>query len=1009
MFPAYSYYSWRFGCMSEEALLALAAKMGYRHLALTDVHSMSGAWNFLQLAPRYGIHPVVGMSFHRPGEALPLYVGLACSRHGLYQLNTFLSHYIQRGEPLPDRAPPLPEVHFVYPLRRFYDDSSPALERLLQHLRFSENEWVGIAPEELHYRHSWVEKIPPSKAVIWHPMLYATADDVPVHRLLRAIDANSLWSSLPDASVMPSTACAVSADQLRQRYRGALHLIRHTEMLLESCRLQLDDRAASQNLDSYTGDVREDFALLRTLALDGLHRRYGDEVDEALIARLEKELDIIRRKGFVAYFLINWDIVQYARRKGYLYTGRGSGANSLVAYLLDITDVDPVELDLYFERFINLHRQSPPDFDIDFAWRDREDVIRYIFRRYRHTALLATYQCFHYRSAVRETAKVFGLPPDQIERLAEGHIREAHYDKRIRTVLQLAARIQGFPNYLGIHAGGILIAKRPIHDFSPTFIPPKGYPTVQFDMIVAEQLGLHKFDILSQRGLPKIREALHHIRRNHPHAPPIDIHDLRRFVRDPEVRRMLRQGDTIGCFYIESPAMRMLLKKLRVSEYRQLVAASSIIRPGVARSGMMDEYILRAHHPQLAQQRAHPKMLELLPETYGIMVYQEDVIRVAHLFAGLSLADADVLRRAMSGKYRSKDAFQRIRDKFFRCCRQRGYDEDTIRQIWHQIESFAGYAFAKGHSASYAVESYQCLYLKAHWPLEFMVAVINNGGGFYDTETYLREAQRLGARIHPPCVNRSELRATLHGRDIFLGLSAIRSLPLSAAQRILDERRQRGPFRNLTDFIERLPLGIETLRLLIRADALRFTGNTPPTLLWHAHFLHAQKAQHPYQPPLFTTHAAIPNIPSLHYDALQRAYDQMELLGFPLCSPFQLLPPHTLNPMRAALLPHYTNKTITIYGYLITAKWTRTVHGQRMCFGTFADADGQWFDTVHFPKTLHNYPLRGRAIYRITGKVTEAFGTHSITVYRLEKIPFLPDPRQSHAPSTPPPLFGTTD
>jgi len=268
--------------------------------------------------------------------------------------------------------------------------------------------------------------------------------------------------------------------------------------------------------------------------------------------------------------------------------------------------------------------------------------------------LLAVYSTFQYRAAVRELGKVFGLPKEEIDRLSTGKVAFQKLDKLSRLVLKYASLIQGLPSHLSVHAAGIVISEKPLSYYTATFVPPKGFPTTQFDMVVAEDIGLYKFDILGQRGLAKIKDALSVIRANHPNDDIIDIHDLPRFKEDPRVKDMLRQGQAIGCFYVESPAMRMLLAKLKVDDYLGLVAASSIIRPGVAQSGMMREYILRERNPERRKQ-AHPVMWDIMPDTYGIMVYQEDVIKVAHYFAGLSLSESDVLRRGMSGKFRSRE------------------------------------------------------------------------------------------------------------------------------------------------------------------------------------------------------------------------------------------------------------------------------------------------------------------------------------------------------------------
>jgi len=316
-------------------------------------------------------------------------------------------------------------------------------------------------------------------------------------------------------------------------------------------------------------------------------------------------------------------------------------------------------------------------------------------------------------------------------------------------VLKYGELITGFPNYVSVHASGILISENPLQRFSATFMPPKGFATVHFDMIIAEDVGLFKFDILAQRGLGKIKDTVSIVKQNQPEKANFDIHDVKKFYKDPVINNLIKTAQCMGCFYVESPAMRMLLKKLEVDNYLGLVAASSIIRPGVSKSGMMREYILRHRNPGRAEKEAHPIMLGIMPETYGVMVYQEDVIKVAHYFADLDLGEADVLRRGMSGKFRSRAEFEKVKAKFRANCIKKGYDEKLIDEIWFQTASFAGYAFAKGHSASYAVESYQSLFLRAYFPLEYMVAVLNNGGGFYRPEFYVHDDATYSQRA--PC------------------------------------------------------------------------------------------------------------------------------------------------------------------------------------------------------------------------------------------------------------------
>jgi len=325
----------------------------------------------------------------------------------------------------------------------------------------------------------------------------------------------------------------------------------------------------------------------------------------------------------------------------------------LAAYCLQITDVDPIELDLYFERFLNPKRSSPPDFDLDFSWKERDEVLEYIFKKHgqKYTALLGTFSTFKDSSIIRELGKVYGLPKAEIDEISAGRKTSKVGNELIEKIFSIGKKLENFPSHRSIHAGGVLISQQEITNYSAIDLPPKGFPTVQWDMYSAEDIGFEKFDILSQRGIGHIKEAAEIIKKNR--GLDIDVHQVEKFKHDVLVKQNLYDGNTIGCFYIESPAMRGLLKKLKCNDYLTLVAASSIIRPGVAKSGMMKQYV-KNFHQQENINYLHPVMENLLKETYGVMVYQEDVLKVCHHFAGLDLADADVLRRAMSGKFRSK-------------------------------------------------------------------------------------------------------------------------------------------------------------------------------------------------------------------------------------------------------------------------------------------------------------------------------------------------------------------
>ena len=584
-----------------------------------------------------------------------------------------------------------------------------------------------------------------------------------------------------------------------------------------------------------------------------------------------------------------------------------------------------------------------------------------------------------------------------------------------RTILRYAAMLQDFPNHLSIHAGGVLISERPLTCFTALEMMPKGFPVTHFDMHHAEDWGFHKFDILSQRGLGHIKDAVDIIRENQGRA--VDIDDVGRIKKDERVRELLRSGHCTGCFYIESPAMRGLLQKLRCDTYIHLVAASSIIRPGVARSGMMREYIRRFHDPE-GFEYPHPVFREHLGETFGVMVYQEDVMKIVHHFAGLDLGESDVLRRIMTGKKFRDDTFERLRKKYLENCRDRGYSDTLAENIWRQIESFSGYSFCKAHSASFAVESFQSLYLKAYFPLEFMVAVINNFGGFYQTEYYVHEARMAGANIHPPCVNHSRYLTAIEGREVYLGFIHLAGMERQTAHRIIAGRTGGGPFRNLADFVRRVPIAQEQLELLIRIGAFRFTGRSKYELMWEKNAVFNPKEGYEATPDLFPEaydYVLPPNttpnqpdadlslpLPSSHPLSLSpppspydQAFDEIELLGFPLCSPFDLLADDSAycDDVVEAQFHRHLGKVVHVLGYYVCRKEVRTINGRLMAFGTWLDRDGHFFDTVHFPNFLSRHPFSGKGVYCIEGKITAEFGFYSLEVIGLKRLPFRKDER----------------
>ncbi len=1016
-------FSFKYGTLPIKTLFNEAKRCGIHKLALTEINNVCSYLEMLRICDEnkarangltkfqkapYDLDIAVGIEFRGKENAL-LYIAIAQNNNGFEKLNRFLSYHNREGKEFHERAPEIENVFFIYPFKKFFPE------------QLRKNEFIGVRSDELpafsldssakEFIHKFVALhpvtfLPPEKAVDKKTkkskLIYR---DHNVHRLLRCIANNTLLSKLPEHHQANKNEFMLTESELQDEFDDFPQLFVNAKKLLDQCSIQCE-LGVDKNKKSFYANVDEDMKVLREKTREGYNRIYAQQDYGASIwiDRIEKELRIIAHKKFTSYYLITLDLINYAKSQGFDFVGRGSGANSTVAYCLGITNVDPIELDLYFERFLNEERVSPPDFDIDFSWDNRDAIYEYLFQKHGtdRVCLLGTHVTYQEKSILRELGKVFGLPKEEIDDLVETRHENKERDHIAKKVIAFAQYIvdKELPANISIHAGGVLITEKPIYCYTATEFPPKSLPVSQFEMHAAEDFGIYKFDILSQRGLGHIKETAKHVKRNK--GIDIDVYQFKKFKNDEKIKDLMRNSKAMGCFYVESPATRMLLGKLRCDDYLTLVAASSIIRPGVASSGMMKAYIERYHKHQkgIKWESIHPKMDEIMHDTYGVMVYQEDVIKVAHYFAELTLTEADVLRRGMSGKYRSREEFQRVKDKFFENCARIGYEQKVIDRVWFEIESFAGYSFAKGHSASYAVESYQSLFLKAHYPLEFMVGVINNFGGFYRTEFYFHEARMNGAEINAPCVNHSDYLTTIYGNKIFIGFVHLKSLETKIGQHIERERKENGPYKSLDNFLRRTPgIGLEQLRILIRLGSFRFTGKSKQQLLWESLLFFnrtvgnaTRKVGSKFESSveLFDTEPKEYPLPELKRNALEDAFDEIELLGFPLCNPFDLLKTNDYGDTRANDLPKRKNQSIRIVGYLITTKDSYTMKTrEHMCFGTFYDAHGEVFDTVHFPDSARKFPFRGRGFYELKGKVTEDFGVFTVEVHSMEKLPMV--------------------
>lgn len=962
--------------MSIDDLVSQAAAFGIKELVLTDINTVTGIYEFKKKCEEKQIKPIVGVEVRKGSELL--YIAIAKEFSGIGEVNRLLTTYNCDGIDLPAQ-PDFKNCFVIYPL-------SNIPKTLHAH------EYIGIREDQLNslFRQEYQVLIP--KMVILNPVTFTNKKEFNLHRILRAIDNNMLLSKLPKSEICLQSEYFRSQQSIIDAYQNYPQIIENTKNILlkSSFDFEFD---TPRNKTYYTGSKERDIKLLTGLAYAGMERRYGKNNEQAK-QRIEKELKVIDELNFSGYFLITWDIIRYSNSMGFMHVGRGSGANSIVAYCLGITDICPLELDLYFERFLNQNRKSPPDFDIDWSWQERDIILEYIFDRYgkNHVAFCGTNVEFKYRSIIREVGKVFGLPKEELDALTKNP-DQVFKDQVIQKVQEYGKLLEKFPNQRSMHSCGIIISEEPLTNFTALEMPPKGFPIVQWDMYVAEEIGFEKFDILSQRGLGTINDTVKLLEEKR--GIKVNIKDTTLSKDEELCNKFLSQGRTIGCFYIESPAMRGLLRRLKCDNYKVLVAASSIIRPGVAQSGMMREYIFRHNNPDQFEY-FHPVFEEHLGETYGIMVYQEDVIKIALHYGGVSAADGDILRRAMSGKGRSLSALQKVKDDFFASCKKQGHPEELSTEIYRQVESFAGYSFCKAHSASYAVESYQSLYLKVYYPLEFMVSVINNMGGFYRTEVYIHEARMSGAKILNPCVNMSEQQTTIYGDEVYLGFMHLEKLEVKLGKLIPEERRRNGSYKSLEDFIKRIPIGIETLQILIFIGAFRFSGVPKNELLLKSRVLLGDFKPGRRAETLFVEPVKEFKFPELKRNIFEDAFDEIEILSFPVsCTPFDLLQTKYRGSVMAKDLLQHHKKQVKMLAYLISRKHVPTKRGI-MYFGTWVDVNGDYFDTAHFPDCLERYPFQGGGCYLLLGTVEVDFHFPTITVMKMAKMPFIPDPRYTH-------------
>ena len=938
--------------------LTLAAQAdGMLALGLTDYRTLTGSIEFVHASQQAGIQPILGLEIDMDGGRLAL---LATSMEGWSNLCRLSSALALRADPeapcsfellashsrdliaLGDGEAQLETLKELFPTRLYITVQNPARGLPLTNLARK----LGLP------------------LVVTHPVYYLTPEQADLQRTLSAIRTLQPLSKLPLDASAPPGAYFVSAIEMEMRFQHFPKALEATLEIAERCQFDLPLGVAHMPIVPLPPG-QTITQTLRLKAEAGAQKRYG-KITPEIQTRLDHEIEVIAHMGFEPIFLIVEDILNFARQMGVPYSSRGSAASSLVAHCLGITSPDPLRLNLYFERFLNPARTTPPDIDTDLCSNRRDSVIQHVFDTYgsERVAMVGTINRFRPRSALGDVAKAHGLEPDKVRemvnqlpyafwaRFDEGQdgkeppspfaeLRAAYPSLTHQRIFAEAEALLKLPRHLSVHPGGVIVAPGPLTDLVPVMRSgSKGIIITQFDLESVEALGLVKIDLLGIRGLTVLGDVAEFIQQNQPklYATRLSVLDSTPHD-DPATADRIETGQTIGCFQIESPGMRATLREIHARSEDDIMAALALYRPGPLSGGLKDAFV-RRFKGQEPVQHLHPALAPLLDETFGVILYQEQVLRIAHELAGFSLAEADLLRRAMS-HFDPGKRMQELQHKFISEAQARsGVPAEAGERIWEMMAAFAGYGFPKAHAASYAQVAWRSAWCKTHFPAEFMTAVLANWGGYYSQRVYLSEARRMELIVRPPHVNYSG-RNFIVSREpqvLYMGLDQVKDLTRRTIERILRGR----PFHSLEDFLSRVDPRPQEADSLARVAALEGMGKIPAILRrlqdgsWQAG-----------QMSLF----AWDETGGEDWTVEQKAAAQQELLGISLeAHPLELAIDKIVAAGAITIVDAAgrIGQRVTVAGVRQTSHRSRTARGEAMMFLTLEDLSGM-LDVVIFP------------------------------------------------------------
>ncbi|NLK51316.1 MAG: DNA polymerase III subunit alpha [Syntrophomonadaceae bacterium] len=870
---SHSEYSLLDGAARIEALVKTARELGMPALALTDHGVMYGIVDFYKAALKYGIKPILGCEVYvaprtrfdrtpKVDDRQYHLVLLATNNTGYRNLIRLVSQAHLQGfyykprvdlELLQEYREGLIALSGCLagqiPTLLFQDEIEEARKKAgqMQDI-FGRNFYLEIQDHQLaeqkvvNPRMLRLARELNLPVVATNDIHYLGRQDAGIQDVLLCIQTGKTLQDKERSLRFPTSEFYLkSAEEMFLLFGERPELLRNTLEIAEQCEVTLDFNTLHlpefKVPEGYTPD-----SYLVELCNRGLQQRFSAP-NLAVQERLAYELQVIQRMGFAGYFLIVQDLVNWARAQGILVgPGRGSAAGSLVAYALGITSLNPLEYDLLFERFLNPQRVTMPDIDIDFCYRRRDEVIQYVVQKYGedHVSQIITFGTLLARSAIRDVGRVASIPLREVDRLAKLVPEEAGItieraleispelnqavgeNEKLNWLLTVSQSLEGIPRHASTHAAGLVIGREPLTNYLPLQRTGE-VVTTQFAKEVVEEIGLLKMDLLGLRTLTVIQDTVQLARQSHASARSLDLERIP--LDDIETYALLCRAETIGVFQLESQGLRNLIREMQPSCFNDLIALIALYRPGPLGSGMVEDFI-RRKHGLTAVHYLHPTLEAVLKETYGVIVYQEQVMRIASELAGFSLGEADELRRAMGKK--KPEVLAAYQERFLQGAISRGIPEDIARRIFELMEYFSGYGFNRSHSAAYALISYQTAYLKAHYPVEYMAALLTSVSTNLDRVVfYIEECRRMGIVVLPPDINESQESFTAVGKNIRFGLGAIKQVGEGAVNSILLARKEGGFFTSLLDFCTRIDLRQVNKRVienLIRGGAFNGLG-----------------------------------------------------------------------------------------------------------------------------------------------------------------------------------------